>query len=781
MSRPCNLLVMSVSLLWPLLLCRAVPLQADEPLAGTRPLTQTGDFSALMLSGMEKFLLRETERSVETRKTLWKRDFSSRDAYERSIEPNRARFRHMIGVVDDRLPIRELEYVGGTSTPSEIARNDLFTVHAVRWPVLEGVDGEGLLLQPKGKPLARVVALPDADQTPEMLAGLAPGLPPEQQWARRLAAHGCQVVIPVLIDRQDTWSGNPRIAMTNCTHREWVYRPAFDLGRHIIGYEVQKVLALVDWFRKEDAKSPVGVAGYAEGGLLAFYAAAADTRIDAAFVSGYFRSRESLWQEPIYRNVFGLLREFGDAEIASLVLPRCLVLEHSEVPKVDGPPPPREGRKPYAAPGKLDSYPHEVFSKQVQRLHDIFKKSPWEMRERLALSDQSRDKPVKPWGERAVGLFLSFLKVKPSGMPAGPLKDARKDFDPAVRQQRQVRQLVDHTQMLLARSDETRRVFWSKAKATSAAGWERACASYREHLAEEVIGRFPHARLPANPRTRKILDKEKFTGYEVMLDVLPDVFLWGILLLPKDLKPGEKRPVVVCQHGLEGLPMDVIDDDPKTPAYASYKAFAARLVERGFIVFAPHHYYRGGNRFRQVQRLAYPLGKTLFAFVVAQHEQLLDWLGTLPSVDASRIGFYGLSYGGFSAMRLPALVPRYALSINSAEFNDMTKKKCSVHDVYSYPFYNTYEVFEWNLANTFNASDLAALIAPRPFMVERGHHDSVAPDEWVAAEYAKVRRLYVRLGIGERTAIEFFDGPHTINGKGTFEFLHKHLKWPVKK
>ena len=67
-------------------------------------------------------------------------------------------------------------------------------------------------------------------------------------------------VIPVLIDRQDIWSGNPRIAMTNCTHREWVYRPAFDLGRHIIGYEVQKVLSLVDWFRKEDAKSTVGVA-----------------------------------------------------------------------------------------------------------------------------------------------------------------------------------------------------------------------------------------------------------------------------------------------------------------------------------------------------------------------------------------------------------------------------------------------------------------------------------------------------------------------------------------
>ena len=89
-----------------------------------------------------------------------------------------------------------------------------------------------------------------------------------------------------------------------------------------------------------------------------------------------------------------------------------------------------------------------------------------------------------------------------------------------------------------------------------------------------------------------------------------------------------------------------------------------------------------------------------------------------------------------------------------------------------------YEMPEFNLGHTFNYAEMAALIAPRPFMVERGHDDGVAPDEWVAYEYAKVRRLYDKLGIGDRTAIEFFNGPHTINGVGTFEFLHRHLNWP---
>ena len=73
---------------------------------------------------------------------------------------------------------------------------------------------------------------------------------------------------------------------------------------------------------------------------------------------------------------------------------------------------------------------------------------------------------------------------------------------------------------------------------------------------------------------------------------------------------------------------------------------------------------------------------------------------------------------------------------------------------------------------------MAALIAPRPFMVERGHDDGVGIDEMVAYEYAKVRRLYSKLKVPERTAIEFFAGGHEVHGQGTFRFLQKQLSWP---
>jgi hypothetical protein len=169
-----------------------------------------------------------------------------------------------------------------------------------------------------------------------MIAGLAPGLAPAHQFARRLAENGCAVLVPVLIDRAGTWSGNAQIQrFTNQPHREWIYRQGFELGRHIIGYEVEKVIAGLDWFARSApaTNQPLGVLGYAEGGLIAFYAAALDSRIQAVLVSGYFDSRQQLAEEPIYRNLFGLLTDFGDAEIATLITPRALVVEYSALPR----------------------------------------------------------------------------------------------------------------------------------------------------------------------------------------------------------------------------------------------------------------------------------------------------------------------------------------------------------------------------------------------------------------------------------------------------------------
>ncbi|MGH7226685.1 MAG: alpha/beta hydrolase family protein, partial [Gemmataceae bacterium] len=346
-----------------LLLCLSPCLAAAEEvshLPGSKPLDWKGDLADKMMAGLHADIEARIVQSIDKRPAYWKRDCSSAAVYDKSVEPNRQRFRKAIGVVDPRWRVR-MERFGDDDAPALVAETKTYRIYQVRWPVLDGVCGEGLLLEPKDKAIGDVIALPDADQTPEQLAGLAPGMAKDAQFARRLVENGFRVVVPTLIDRSNRWSGNAEVAWTNQPHREWIYRQSYHMGRHVIGYEVQKILAVVDWCLTSGAasgerggvspprKGKVGVAGYGEGGLLAFYAAAVDPRIDACLVSGYFDSRQQTWQEPLYRNVWGLLREFGDAEIATLIAPRGLVVEYSEVPAVQGPPRVRPGRRGAAA------------------------------------------------------------------------------------------------------------------------------------------------------------------------------------------------------------------------------------------------------------------------------------------------------------------------------------------------------------------------------------------------------------------------------------------------
>jgi hypothetical protein len=365
----------------------------------------------------------------------------------------------------------------------------------------------------------------------------------------------------------------------------------------------------------------------------------------------------------------------------------------------------------------------------------------------------------------------SANKVLDAGPPIqliGTLPDA------AARQQRQLHELDRHNQMLLADSAATRAEFMKRLDTSSLARYEQSVEEYRTIFRNEVIGAFEYPLLPPRPRTRRVYNQPAWQGYEVVLDVWPDVIAYGVLLIPEGIPEGERRPVVVCQHGLEGRPRDVIEGD-----HRAYHDFAAKLAERGFITFAPQNLYIFQDRFRTLQRKANPLGKTLFSLIVPQHQQIVNWLKSLPQVDPERIAFYGLSYGGKSAMRIPPLVTDYCLSICSADFNEWVAKNASTRLPFSYVWTGEYEIFEFDLGSTFNYAEMAALICPRPFMVERGHTDGVSTDEWVAFEFAKVRYLYShRLKIPDRVEMEVFDGPHTINGRGTFDFLHQHLKWP---
>ncbi|GMW00136.1 MAG: hypothetical protein AMXMBFR84_12740 [Candidatus Hydrogenedentota bacterium] len=733
-----------------------------ERLPSTSELVIEDDIAVLMVDGLHRYLDNATRIARESRETYWRRDFTSHEAYVSSLQPNRIRLTKIIGAFDTRQP-SSMQLVSTTDASALLAESDQVAVYQVKWPVLDGVYGEGLLLDPKTPAKANVIAIPDADSSPEAAAGLAKEA--SGAFAVRLAESGCRVLVPLLINRDHTYSGREDTRMTNQSHREYLYRPAYQMGRHVIGYEVQKVLGGVDWFQTLDS-NPIGLVGYGEGGLIALYTAALDSRIDATCISGYFGPREDLWKEPIDRSVWSLLTEFGDAELASMILPRSLIIEQAPFPQVPEAATPTERRD--GSPGQINTFPMSEVQDEVARANEWGNQLTPPKVVHLIEAHQ-------PLQEDALAKFVKDLGLNIPLADGTVFAKSARQVDPAQRMKRQLDELMEHTQKLLREAQYTREIFWNRADKSTSETFVKTAEWYRTYFREEILGSLPQPKMPLNPRTRKIYDTETVAGYEVVVDVFPDVIAYGILLLPKNIHPGERRPVVVCQHGLEGRPQDTAD-----PAQDShyYHQFAYALAERGFITFSPQNPYIGGDTFRTLQRKANPLKLSLFSFIVRQHERIIDWLIEQPWTDSSRIAFYGLSYGGKTAMRVPPLEPRYSAVICSGDYNEWIWKTVSNRHKVSYLFTGEYEMFEFDLGNTFNYAELSWLIFPRPFMVERGHHDGVSVDEWVAYEFARTYRHYDLMGKGDNAEIEWFDGPHTIHGKGTFDFLHKHLNWP---
>lgn len=753
---------------------------ASEPdaaavLPATAPLPWPTPLDVRMREGVHRFIARKAAESRQTRQQFWRRDLGAPAAYEDSVRTNRDRLRQIVGVADPRLPAA-FERFGDEANPALVAETRTYRVFQVRWPVLKNiyglpaVQGEGLLLEPVGKPVACVIAVPDADQTPEQLVGLAEGILPESQFARRLAENGFAVVVPTLASRAAFQAGQ--------TQREWIFRQAFHMGRHVIGYEVQKILGAVEAFERQHGDTTkIGVAGYAEGGLEAFYAAALDPRIDAALVSGYFKPREDVGLEPLCRTVWGLLREFGDAEIASLIAPRGLVIEFSPEPKFEN------------SRGRLQSPPFAAVKEEFDRIAALIP-AGFQSRELVCGPDNS---PVAFGSPEALRRFAAMLGAG-SDLPASPEtpRDRRGATAAAERQTRQVRGMEDHAQGLIEVSLEERNRFFlyrveprlalgqwgslkpGEARQRLAAGFVEKSKDVRQYFWREVLGRIDDPYLPPSPRSRRFRDDPKWTAYDVVLDVFPDVFAWGLLLVPKDTAPGDRRPAVVVQPGLECVPQDALERDQ-----VGTWGVAAQLADRGFVVFVPQNLHRGGDDFRRLDKAARAIKASMWSFMLAQHDRILEWLGALPYVDAARLGFYGCSYGGTTAVYVPPILERYCLSICSANFNDWTQMIASTTWDPGYMRTAQWEFSFFNMGNTFSHAEMAYLMAPRPFMVERGMFDGVAYDWRVAMEYAKVRWLYAQLGIEDHTEFECRnDAPHGFLCQGAFDFLHKHLRYP---
>ena len=113
------------------------------------------------------------------------------------------------------------------------------------------------------------------------------------------------------------------------------------------------------------------------------------------------------------------------------------------------------------------------------------------------------------------------------------------------------------------------------------------------------------------------------------------------LFLPKDLKPGEKRPAIVFVHG--GPSREMLPAYHYMQFYHWAYAYNQWLASQGYVVMSIN--YRSGIGYgRSFQRAANTEGRgnSEYQDVVAGAK----YLQTRPDVDPNRVGIWGLSYGG---------------------------------------------------------------------------------------------------------------------------------------
>ena len=133
------------------------------------------------------------------------------------------------------------------------------------------------------------------------------------------------------------------------------------------------------------------------------------------------------------------------------------------------------------------------------------------------------------------------------------------------------------------------------------------------------------------------------------------------LLLPKDLKEGEKRPAIVVFHPTTNETLR----EPVGLGKRPEMALALQLVRRGYITLSPECFImKGAGPQAQVEALAQGrpgwtgLGKMTF-----DASRCVDYLETLPQVDRARIGCIGHSLGAKEVLYAMAFEPRYKVGV----------------------------------------------------------------------------------------------------------------------
>ena len=297
-----------------------------------------------LFEAYDDWLMRQCRERYDARGERWQREYSSQEAYLRSVAANRERLLAMIGGWPwERGPLEP--------HTEEIATTDAYTASRVWYSSFDEVRVDAILIRPHGDgPFPAVLAQHGVNHTPEQICGFTDS--PEHSAAYheigvRLARHGYVVIAPRMIGGY----GEDRYNVPNIPSlrqheqgraQNQIHRKAILIGQTIQALEYFTLSRAVDYLESlpEVDSGRIGLYGLSRGGRAALWLGALEQRLQAVVSSAWFNERFSKMLQPEvikagsfietsseFQFIPGLFHEFGDADIASLICPRAFFVE----------------------------------------------------------------------------------------------------------------------------------------------------------------------------------------------------------------------------------------------------------------------------------------------------------------------------------------------------------------------------------------------------------------------------------------------------------------------
>src|SRR5581483_11054798 len=296
-------------------------------------------------------------------------------------------------------------------------------------------------------------------------------------------------------------------------------------------------------------------------------------------------------------------------------------------------------------------------------------------------------------------------------------------------------------------------------------------ASFRETMIH-LLGRWPE-RCDLEARLEQRDELGDVVRERVTYLVEPGERVPAYLLIPRQLRPGERRPGIFAHHQHAGQ-FHLGKSEVAGLAGNPEQAYALELARRGYVVLAPDAIcfeergaYHGRleeptqpalggqlERFEFTKRLLH--GSCLQTKMVWDMQRGLDYLASRAEVDPHRLGCIGHSLGGQQTLFLAALDERVRAAVASCGFASMASvlREGLNHNFAAY-------VPGW--LEHGDVGDLWGEVAPRAFLALNGAADRIFPIDGVRDSYEIARRVYETQGAGDRRELAIYEGGHRFS------------------